>query len=59
MALNPIQQTEQRREELSPQLPSVNEVLLEPELQKLMKARGHERIVEAIREVSTKYAQKS
>ena len=51
MAADPIQQTEQRPEELFRRLPSVNEVLLAPELQKQIEAHGHERVVAAIRGV--------
>src|SRR5512133_3482489 len=50
MAVDPIQQTEQRREEIYRSLPSVNEMLLAPELRKLTQAHGHERIVADIRE---------
>jgi L-seryl-tRNA(Ser) seleniumtransferase len=50
MVVDPIQQTEQRREDIYRSLPSVNEVLLAPELRKLTEAHGHERVVAAIRE---------
>ena len=51
MAVDPIQQTEQTREELYRRLPSVNEMLLAPELRKHVEARGHERVVTAAREI--------
>lgn len=48
--MNPKQMTTQKREELYRRLPSVNEVLLLPDLQKLIEAYGHERVVAAVRE---------
>ena len=47
MTVDRIHQT--RQEELYRSLPSVNEVLLAPELQKQMEAHGHEAVVAAIR----------
>jgi L-seryl-tRNA(Ser) seleniumtransferase len=50
MAFNPMHETEQRREELFRSVPSVNEMLLAPEIEKLVGAYGHERVVAAVRE---------
>jgi L-seryl-tRNA(Ser) seleniumtransferase len=50
MAFNPMQEADQRRDELFRSLPSVNEVLLVPEIQKLVETHGHERVVDAVRE---------
>ena len=44
MAVNPMARMDQRRDELYRRLPSVHEVLLAPEMQKLMAGAGHERI---------------
>ena len=48
--MNPTQGTERNRAELFNRLPSVNEVLLAPEVQSLVEAYGHDRVVAAIRE---------
>jgi L-seryl-tRNA(Ser) seleniumtransferase len=45
-----MEKAEQRREELYRRLPSVNEVLLAPDVQTLIEAHGHERVVAAVRE---------
>jgi len=50
MAADPIQRTEQGRENLYRALPSVNELLLAPEMQKVIQAHGHDRVVAAIRD---------
>ena len=50
MATNPIERTEQEREELYRRLPSVNELLQTPEMRELIETQGHERVVAAIRE---------
>jgi L-seryl-tRNA(Ser) seleniumtransferase len=48
--VNPTQRTERNRAELFSKLPSVNEVLLAPEVDPLVEALGHDRVVAAIRE---------
>lgn len=50
MTANQRQQTDEAREELYRRLPSVNEVLLVPEMQELVAAHGHQRTVAAVRE---------
>jgi L-seryl-tRNA(Ser) seleniumtransferase len=50
MTGNRRQQTEQAREDLYRSLPSVNDVLLVPEMQGLVAAHGHQRTVAAVRE---------
>jgi L-seryl-tRNA(Ser) seleniumtransferase len=49
MTFNPMQETDQRRDELFRSLPSVNEILLAPEIQNLVGMHGHERVVDAVR----------
>ena len=48
--MNPTQRTERSRAELFSKLPSVNEVLLAPEVHSLVDAHGHDRVVVTIRE---------
>ena len=48
--MNQMEKAEQKREELYRRLPSVNEVLLAPDVQELIAAHGHERVVAAVRE---------
>ena len=48
--MNPTQRTERSRAELFIKLPSVNEVLVAPEVHSLVEALGHDRVVAAIRE---------
>jgi len=50
MTVDPMARAEQNREDLYRRLPSVNEILLAPEIQKLIQAYGHNRVVTAIRE---------
>ena len=50
MTFNPMQEADQRRDELFRSLPSVNDILLAPEIQKLVGTHGHERVVDAVRE---------
>ena len=49
--VNPMRKAEQVREGLYRSLPSVNEVLLLPELQKPIDAHGHERVANAVRDI--------
>lgn len=51
MPQNLTPETESQREDLYRKLPSVNEVLLTPAVQKLVGERGHARVVEAVRSV--------
>jgi L-seryl-tRNA(Ser) seleniumtransferase len=51
MMVKPIHNTLQAQEELYRRLPSVNELLLAPEMQKLVEEHGHDRVVDAAREV--------
>lgn len=48
--MNQMEKAEQKREELYRRLPSVNEVLLAPDVRELIAAHGHERVVAAVRE---------
>ncbi len=48
--MNQMERADQQREELYRRLPSVNEVLLAPDVQELIATHGHERVVAAVRE---------
>ena len=50
MALDPKDWTEQKREDLYRMLPSVNEILLTPEILDAIERHGRERVVTALRE---------
>ena len=45
--MNQMEKAEQKREELYRRLPSVNEVLLAPDVRELIEVHGHERVVAA------------
>lgn len=51
MTVNPTRETDQAQEALYRILPSVNELLLAPEMQKLVNENGHGRVLAATRQV--------